>query len=1156
MLAELDVGRRERESRQRRIKLLKGAVAAIVASVVGIVSVAYFAVSKQRDAAVDARALAERESERANLNFKNEQTARVDEAKQRALAEEREKEAIVVREQANTERLAAIKARQDEAYAAYLARIGLTKVKLDENAFDTAADLLEACPPELRNWEWGRLRFLTQLADQSWPAAAPVEAVAFAPDGAHFATGGWDGKAAIWNIADGRRLLELPQGQSVHAVAYDAAGERLAAAANDGTINIYRVADGERIGPQLAGHAGDVQSVRFSPDGRRLLSCGLDNRARLWDLATGRQLQELYRHSWSVWAAEFSPDGRRIVTAGSDGQAIVWEQPRPMASPAATVAARMTATPTPLPPVGAATNGQFVDYKILTRFRGHKGAIFAAKFSPTTDEIATAGADGRVLLWNPDEVKDPDMQKVIDVELGVATADEAPPQQQPYQELAKHRGSVRTLAFAPDGRTLASGAEDNTIIIWDLISQRQLKQLRGHASHVFSCAFSPDGQSLLSAGRDSQVKLWRPAHYGETIAAATSDELGYGVLAARFSADGSKVVTASVDRTATLWDAHTLARQRQFQEGHQFLASAAAFYADGSRVATAAGDGTVRVWDAVNGSQTFRLEGTGYTAALAVSDDNQLIATASAGNELQIWDAATGKLVDALAGHNGHISAVRFAPGGRLLATGDVNGRCRLWRRNPQTGAWEAGAWLIGHSRTITALTFVDGGARLITASGDNTCGQWDVAAADELEPLVLKHPDWVSDVAASPDGQFAVTACDDGKVRLWSLADARVLRTFETPNDKSTFTSIDVSPDGRLAVAVCAAMGTVQIWDLDSGAEISPQVADGNAASRPWLDLGEGSAAIWAARFAPNGDQLLTIGGNEAQLRNLDDHAVIVRFSPHGVVASADVSPDGKRVVTGSWDRTAKIWDAATGRVIAKLENLHAKAINSVCYSPSGATILTASDDGTARLWNAADGAAARDRAPRPRRPHPPRVLLARRFANPDGGRRPHGAALGRSHRQAAQAARRARMGRVVRGVLGRRQVDHHRQRRQHGHGMGRRVRRAHRHAFGSHRRRHGRRAVARRLARPHGQPGQRGEALGRKGGQGNSDAGRPRARSHIRIVLAGRPYRTHERPRQSHSPLARHGLDVPDAAPGEPGLTRSERASSVGPRLHAAVA
>jgi len=942
-LAALQQGLNERESRKRRIKLLKGAVAALIAAVVGIVSVAFVAVRSQRDEAITQRNRADDARKEADQNAAEAVEARKEAERGWKQADKNFEAEKVARKEADLQRDNAEKAKVAEEYAAYVARIGLTKAKIEEGAFDRAAELLEQCPSELRDWEWGRLNYLCNLADRSWRNPSPIDAAAFAPDGVHVATGDWDGKATIWNLQTGAREREFPQGEYVHAVAYDSKGERLAAGGSDGSVHIYRVADGELLA-KLAGHEDAVLSVRFSPDDRQLLTSGYDHTARLWDLATGKEQQALEGHSWWVWSAEFSPDGRQIVTAGQDGKAIVWGRtPSPADSGAELTQVAVASTP----------------FEKVTEFTRHRGPVYAARFSPAGDRVATAGYDGRVLVWNPNEAQGVDIGRRLD---GIPD----PPAHE--TELLAHRGPVRTLAFAPDGQTLASGGQDNVIVVWDLANAKPLKRLRGHASYVRSVAFSPDGQQLLSGGRDAQLKLWRPATYAEERDLLAGDEDSRdAILSARFSPDGQLIVTAGRDRTASVWNAASLDRVEHLSEGHDFLASSAIFFGDGSRLATGAGDGTVRLWDVATGAENLRLDDTGRTAALAVSDDNELIATGGAEGAAVIWDANSGDRLTTLEGHTAEITAIAFAPGSRIVATGDDRGDCRLWRFDPAANEWRGGEWLRGHSRTITAMTFADDGARLITSSGDNTCGQWDVAAGKEIRAGVLKHPEWVTDIVVSDDGRTALTSCDDGKLRLWSLADAKLLRTMESPpalspatetassetaKTATAFTSIDMSSDGQLAVTACAADGTVRLWNLADGQELA--ASDDGA----WLNVGDRGGLVWAARFTPDDRGVLVIGGNDARIFNLDSRQLEVRFSPHGVVASADLSPDGKHVVTGSWDRSAKIWDRASGKVIVKLDAIHNGFINSVRYSPDGARLLTASDDGTARLWNAADGA------------------------------------------------------------------------------------------------------------------------------------------------------------------------------------------------------
>lgn len=930
VISQLEAGRKERQSRQRRLKLLKGAVAALIAAVLAVVGYAYVAVSEQRDIAVKARDEAVTQRDRAEKQEKiaieqkeraviaeadaieqrdKAVTAEAEAVTQKNKAVAAEKEAVKQRDFAEVQRQLAIEARQREEYEAYVAQIGLANAKIEENAFDRAQQLLTQCSAELSQWEWGRLSYLCKLSEATWQLDGPVEDIAFSPNGKYYATADLAGNVILWDAASHQKLQTLSHGQYVHAVAFDSTGTRFASGSSDRTIRVYSVPDGTQL-HQLAGHQDGVLSLNFNSDGKQLLSGSFDNTAVLWNVESGKPIQHLKGHSWWVWSAEFSADDNRIVTAGQDGKAIVWSRSEAQG-----------------------------DYRPLTEFTKHRGPINAAAFSPDGNLVATAGADGRILLWKPDEVQPTDIAKRIDNQ---------PDPPAPFVELLGHGKPVCSIAFSPDGSQLVSGGEDNVSRIWQVSTGEQVLSLRGHTSYVRDCVFSPDGSRVLSASRDQQVKLWNPSAYGEALALGRNEGSQHAdaVLSARFSDDGSQIITASRDRTAQLWDTETQTLVESFNEGHEFLASHAVFFSGGSKLATAAGDGTTRIWNVASGTEIDRLEGTGRTAAVDVSTDGRWLASAGNENNVKVWDLASGKLAANLQGHEEAVSAIRFSPNGKTLASGDERGRCQTWVL--ENNQWQVDRQLRGHSRAITGLAFSPQG-RLVSASGDNTCAQWNLETGQELTELVLKHPGWITGLDVSDDGAMALTICDDGQLRLWSLEDARLLRKIQ-PNSNVLYTSVDISPNGKLAIAACAAEASVQMWKLDTGAEIAP-------GDQAWLDLGDRSGILWSAQFSPGGDRMLTIGGNDAQLWDIESRKQMVRFTPHGTVASADLSPNGELMVTGSWDRSAKIWDVATGKAIRKLDGVHQGFINSVEFSPDGKHILTASDDSTARLWDVATG-------------------------------------------------------------------------------------------------------------------------------------------------------------------------------------------------------
>ncbi len=918
-LAKLERGRLERQQRQRRVALLRRMVAGLVLAIVGVVTVAYFAVSQQRDEAVAQRDRAQKAEKEALSQRDRAQKAETDALEQRDRAVEAEgvaqanyEAAEKARADEERQRKIAVEAKDAEEYSAYVARIGLAKARLEENSFDRAAALLQECPPRLRNWEWGRLWRLCNLADRTWELGGPVESVAVSPDGTLHLTGDWSGKATLWDAATGEERLAVEHGRYVHAVAFDASGNRFATGSSDHTVRVYDTASGGVL-QTLAGHDDAVLTVRFSPDGRELLTGGYDNTARRWDIESGEEIQTLRGHSWWVWAAGYATDGEQIVTAGQDGKAIVWTRDTGSGS-----------------------------FNKQTEFTSHEGPVYAAEFSPDGARVATGGYDGRVLTWDPAEVRP------IDV---AARLDDQPDPPTRYREAARHDGPVRSVDFSADGARLASGGQDNVLRVVTL-DGGPTQSLRGHASHVLSCAFSPDGQSLLSGGRDEQARLWRPTAYAEQVRLLAASGAGRpdAVLGVSVSANGARIATAGRDRTASLWDASSGRLLQRFTEGHDYLASTAQFFAWGTRLATGAGDGTVRVWDVATGTQVTALEGTGRTSALAVAEAGDLVVTGDAESSAVVWDATTGERLAVLAGHEAAVTCAAFGPDGGMLATADDRGKARLWRRDAE-GGWREAAVLNGHSRTITAAAFSPDGARLYTASGDNTCGQWDTTTGEEIRGLVLKHPDWVTDLSLSGDGRLLLTSCDDGALRVWSTADARLEAELRPDNAEAVFTSVELSADGSRVLAASAADGTVREWvRAESGGY---QAAEGGPAV---IVLGEGGGLLWAARYAPGGG-VLTIGGNDARLWDPATGEVVRRFSPHGAVASVDLSLDGTRLVTGSWDRSAKVWDLETGKALARLDGVHRGFVNSVRYSPDGARVLTASNDGTARFWDPATG-------------------------------------------------------------------------------------------------------------------------------------------------------------------------------------------------------
>jgi WD40 repeat protein/serine/threonine protein kinase len=922
---QIVAAQRERDTRQQRLKSIRRtAVAMGIAILVGATAAA-IKINSEKNLAQSAEVTA-REAEkqaqidrdaavasegRAKLATKAADKSAGDALLSAAAAEKAKEAAVASEKQAKKDRNVAQNATQAEEYQAYVARIGLAAAQIDENAFDTAEQLLKDCPPPLRNWEWGRLRFLTMQSVSDFDGQAPVDSVAFFNDGKKFVSGGWDGKARVWDVATKNMLFSIPYGATyVHAVAVSPNRKLIATGGNDRNayVKIWNAETGDLIPTTFVGHRDDVLSVAFSRDGTRLLTSSYDKTARLWDVATGKELQTYVGHNWWVWSAAFSRDESQIVTASQDGTCIVWSTESGKAGPP---------------------------------FTGHAGPAYAAAFSADGRSVVSGGYDNRVLIWQPDQVEP------FNYELVVSKNGVNPPPK--YRALEGHTGPVHTVAFSPNGKLVLSGSNDNTVKLWDFASGKLIKSLRGHGGWVDSAVFSPDLDShwVLSGSHDNGIKLWNIQGYEEVRVLQGQVFQGHtdAVLSAAASRDGKRIVTASRDRTAKMWDAATGKLLKDFEEGHEYLASTSAFFPDGKRLLTAAADNTTRTWDLTTGTQLLRLDRTGRGSVAVLSHDGKFVLTGSDEPTAQLWNAATGELLRTTQPLAAEATAVAFSPDDKQFFVGDAHGHCTLW--NSQTAARIRA--LDTHSAKITAAEFTNDGRRVLTASADRTVGQWDVSSGDEPLALILKHPGPVATVAVVPRGSQAITLSDDGAVRLWDVDRAEMLGILG--GDEGT-SQIGVSADGRLALWVNSKQRTVHIWNLHDQHEVAPPGAKNS--KEAFLTLHDG--LLWSAAFSPDAQYLITVGGNGARLWDMATGAERMSFTPNGAVASARFSLHGRRIVTGSWDNSAKIWNVETGRAELKLVG-HAGYVNSAEFSPDDDWILTASNDKTARIWDAKTG-------------------------------------------------------------------------------------------------------------------------------------------------------------------------------------------------------
>ena len=290
-----------------------------------------------------------------------------------------------------------------------------------------------------------------------------------------------------------------------------------------------------------------------------------------------------------------------------------------------------------------------------------------------------------------------------------------------------------SLAFSPDGGTLASGSADDTIRLWDVATGKGIAALRGHTSSVRSVAFSPDGKTLASASEDKTVRLWDAATGQNTAVLREHTDF---VRSVAFSPDGKTLASASDDKTVRLWDVATRKSTATLNVEGSFAVSVA-FSPDGKKLAWGCWNGKGTLWDVAAGRSTGTLQGhKGWLMqCVTFSPDGKTLAWASADlstaagqgeGEVGLWDVATGGRKATLGGHAGGVFVVAFSPDGKTLASGSADKTAKLW--NVATG--KNTETIAGHDNSIYSLAFRPDGKTLASGSGDKIIRLWDVPGA------------------------------------------------------------------------------------------------------------------------------------------------------------------------------------------------------------------------------------------------------------------------------------------------------------------------------------------------------------------------------------------------------------------------------------------
>lgn len=764
--------------------------------------------------------------------------------------------------------------------------------------------LLPTCPP---------LMHLAEVLDAE-----------FSPDSSKLATGGADAQAMVFDAETGR-ILAGPMNHKgdVRMVRFSPNGRRLLSCSGENLARFWCIEPGlseqQRLLSELGGHSAPVICALFDFQGTRAVTASFDGTAQIWDV-TG-QPRSLHRltHRWAVIQAAFSPDGRELLTATADKTLHLWS-----------VLNGLPASP---------------DFE-------HPGQITYCGFSPDGQTMATI-CDASVFLWNVPAARTNVLQRAI----------------------VGHRSAVSYLAFSPDGNRLATATRSvrqNSAALWiwarDAGDWNLLAGPLPHDDDITAVDFSPDGLTLLTTSRDRRLRLW-DGHTGELLTenSSHSDQVTNG----KFSPDGRRIVSVSLDHDAVIWNVQRGGPLNLWfqQEGD---VSAVDLHPNGRTMLAATSSGMLYLWDLANG-QPLR-DPFKHSAALQFArftPDGKAVVTSAGDHCLRVWESETGKLLGASPPWEGSCRFGDLDPRGERVAViiGETNVVLCVTRNGFTTHA------KLPHTRKVEFVRFDTAGKCIVTSTDDGVGRIWDSTTGKLLvNQLVLPNSGFMfprdrvinlaNELARNATNLPDQNASGSNEAKVFSIPewlskskDARgwvgmPLTNISVTNQEMTgyfnrlmsgaiasrMLDVAFSSDGRLMVTAHAD-GRAQIWDTKSW--------------RAWKSSLAHAGPVRRARFSPDGSLVVT-ASDDLTARiwvTATGSEVCLPLRHRGPVQSADFSPDGSRILTTAQDNTLRVWDVATGLPLTDPLPQRGK-IQMAMFSKAGRQVVSASDL-YVRVWD-----------------------------------------------------------------------------------------------------------------------------------------------------------------------------------------------------------
>lgn len=505
-------------------------------------------------------------------------------------------------------------------------------------------------------------------------------------DGNRLVTGNDDGEICLWDTTSGRLLRRwVAHHEAIMAVACSPDGQWLATRGRS-DIKIWQAAAGRLI-KTIPVKSVDIL-LEFSPDGNWLISPE-PTELKIWAVGSWQETAVLKGAMNVFTSAAFSRDGHFLATASRDRNMRLWET--------GTWSARGT-------------------------LRGHDSLISGLALLPGNDRLLSAGLDGVIKLWDiTDELRQVSL---------------IPPGRFLYRRGPTNASFSLDVAFSPDTTRIASGigsydtrgeySPGQEAKVWDAVTGHELLQLPADAAPYRIVIFSPDGQTLATGGDDQTVRLWNAATGAELRVLRGHSDVVYALA---FSPDGKWLASGSGDQTVKVWETAS-GRELATLRGHSQWISFLAFTPDRQRLVTTSGERLAKVFAIKSGHDllSFKLP-KDSSWEMSLSPDGRWLFVPYGDGNLKAYELTAGREVLSFAAHAGSISTITFSPDGTRMATGGADRTIKLW---DWTKAQEL-AQLPSPDGWVRQLAFSTDGRTLAALAGHAMVRRWRAASPSEV---------------------------------------------------------------------------------------------------------------------------------------------------------------------------------------------------------------------------------------------------------------------------------------------------------------------------------------------------------------------------------------------------------------------------------------